>query len=117
MAAKVADKDKTIVVMVCNFGQSELLFNFVCSAKSRGMDLSRILLFATDKDIIDLAESLGLAFFDVQDAFGEMPTAAARKYGDKRFAGKFILCLLLSLLLFLKFGIISSLAVSHLRKA
>jgi hypothetical protein len=73
--------------MVCNFGQSELLFNFVCSARARGLDLSKILLFATDEDIIDLATNLGIAVFDVQDSFGEMPKAAARAYGDKVFAG------------------------------
>ena len=87
IAAKVAGNDNTIVVLVCNFGQSELLFNFVCSARSRDLELSKILLFATDQDISDLATSLGITVFDVQDAFGDMPTAAARAYGDKTFAG------------------------------
>jgi hypothetical protein len=94
IAAKVArggnGKGNTIIVMVCNFGQSELLFNFVCSARARGLDLSRILLFATDEDIIGLASQLGIAVFDVKDAFGEMPKEAARGYGDKVFAGKLL---------------------------
>jgi hypothetical protein len=55
----------TIIVMVCNFGQSELLMNFVCSAKARGFDISNILVFATDQETLDLAESIGLsAYFD-----------------------------------------------------
>jgi hypothetical protein len=55
----------TIIVMVCNFGQSELLMNFVCSAKARGFDISNILVFATDQETLDLAHSIGLAaYFD-----------------------------------------------------
>lgn len=56
---------KTVIVMMSNFGQSELLVNFVCAAKSRGIDTSHILVFATDVETKDLAEHLGLtAFFD-----------------------------------------------------
>jgi hypothetical protein len=55
----------TVIVMVCNFGQAELLMNFVCSAKARGHDISNILVFATDQETTDLAESIGLtAYFD-----------------------------------------------------
>lgn len=85
IAAKVAGKGNTVVVMVCNFGQSELLVNFVCSARARGLDLSTILLFATDSDVSELAKSLGIAVFDVNDAFGDMPKGAARAYGDQSF--------------------------------
>lgn len=76
---------KTIVVMVCNFGQSELFVNFVCSARARNIDLSNVLLFATDQDMYRLAQSLGISTFDVQDAFGDMPTGAAKVYGDRVF--------------------------------
>jgi hypothetical protein len=65
LAEKVATKDNTVTVMVTNFGQSELLVNFVCAARSRNLDTSSILVFATDNDIKELAEQLGLtAFFD-----------------------------------------------------
>ena len=37
--------------------------NFVCSAKARGLDISSVLLFATDQETKDLAEGLGLAAF------------------------------------------------------
>jgi hypothetical protein len=61
---KIAVKN-TVIVMVCNFGQSELLMNFVCSAKARGFDISNIIVFATDQETLDLAESIGLAaYFD-----------------------------------------------------
>jgi len=85
IAAKVAGEGKTVVVLVVNFGQSELLFNFVCNARARGLDLSKILVFATDKDAGELAKSLELAVFDVGDAFGTMPTKAASTYGDRTF--------------------------------
>jgi hypothetical protein len=64
IAEKVAKKN-TVIVLVCNFGQSELLMNFVCAAKARGFDLSPILLFATDIETKELAESLGItSWFD-----------------------------------------------------
>lgn len=64
IAERVA-KDNTIVVMTCNFGQSELLMNFACSAKARGLDLSNVLVFVTDAQTKAIAEGLGLvAFFD-----------------------------------------------------
>ena len=65
LVEKIATSDKTVIVMVCNFGQSELLVNFVCAAKSRQLDTSPVLVFATDKETKELAESLGLtAFYD-----------------------------------------------------
>ena len=62
VAEKVAVKN-TIIVMTCNMGQSELLMNFVCNAKAKGLDISNILLFPTDQETKDLAEGLGLATF------------------------------------------------------
>lgn len=59
----VATPHKTVTVMVSNFGQSELLVNFVCSAKSRQLDISSVLVFATDLETKALAESLGLAAY------------------------------------------------------
>jgi hypothetical protein len=57
--------DNTVIVLVCNLGQSELLANFVCSSRARGFDLGRVLLFATDEETKELAEGLGItAFYD-----------------------------------------------------
>ena len=63
--------------MVCNHGQSELLMNFVCSAKSRNLDLGSVLVFATDEETKELAEGLGLAaFFDKTVSFVGVITLA-----------------------------------------
>lgn len=59
----IADKDNTVIVMVCNFGQSELLMNFVCSAKKRGFDISNIVVFTTDQETTDIAHDIGLATY------------------------------------------------------
>ena len=56
-------QNSTIVVMVCNEGQADLLLNFACTATSRGLDLSSILVFATDEATLKLCQSLGLAAF------------------------------------------------------
>jgi hypothetical protein len=70
---------------VCNFGQSQLLLNFACAARARGLDVSNVLVFATDQETKDLAESVGLtAFFDKRN-FGSMPQKAAESYGDVVF--------------------------------
>lgn len=57
--------NNTIISMVCNFGQSPLLMNFACSSRARGFDISNVLVFATDRETLELAQSLGLnAYFD-----------------------------------------------------
>jgi hypothetical protein len=83
--AKSVAVNNTIVVLVCNFGQSELLMNFICHARSRGLDLSAILVFATDEETLELAQGLGVtAFFD-ETNYGAMPKGAARRYADNTF--------------------------------
>ncbi|CAB9500246.1 Nucleotide-diphospho-sugar transferase [Seminavis robusta] len=75
----------TVVVMVCNHGQSELLLNFACSAKSKNLDISNVLVFATDQETKELAESVGLsAYFDERN-FADVPLEAAGRYGDRKF--------------------------------
>ena len=66
IAEKIAtQEDNTIIVMVVNHGQSELMLNFACNARSRGLDTSNVLVFATDQESKELAESVGLAtYFD-----------------------------------------------------
>jgi Nucleotide-diphospho-sugar transferase len=85
LAQKAAGSGKAVVVQVVNFGQVELLFNFVCNAKARKLDVSNILVFATDNDTYELVKGIGLHVFEVGDAFGDMPTGAAQKYGDRTF--------------------------------
>jgi len=77
--------NNTIIVLVCNYGQSELLLNFLCSAKRRGLDLSHILVFATDIETRDLIEGFGVRAFYDETNFGSMPKGAARAYADKTF--------------------------------
>jgi len=78
---------KVVVVLTCNFGQSELLVNFCCNSRAKGLDISKVVVFATDKHTVELATELGLNVFDVQDAFGPIPEQAANHYGDRIFGG------------------------------
>ena len=55
--------DRTVIVMTCNMGQSELLINFVCTAKERGLDLNNVLVFPTDRQTKEISEGLGLATY------------------------------------------------------
>eukprot|EP00804_Cyclotella_cryptica_P011471 CCRYP_016396-RA/>CCRYP_016396-RA protein AED:0.26 eAED:0.26 QI:45/1/1/1/0.55/0.6/10/2293/648 len=88
MAGSCAGEDNTVIVMVCNTGQSDLLINFVCSADSRGFgDIVRekVLLFATDQGMLDIALGLGMKAFYNEKIFEKMPEKEAGRYGDKAF--------------------------------
>jgi Nucleotide-diphospho-sugar transferase len=80
------DKSRTLVVLTCNKGQSELFRNFVCNARAKGLDLSHVVMFATDLSTYELSRDLGIpAYFD-ESIFKGMPEQAANKYGDMIFA-------------------------------
>ena len=66
MAKSCAGNDNTVIVMVCNTGQSDLLINFICSADARGFgDVVRkkLLVFATDQGVLEIAKGLGVNVF------------------------------------------------------
>jgi hypothetical protein len=83
--AEAVAVNNSIVVLVCNFGQSELLINFICAARSRGIDLKAVLVFATDEETRDLATSLGVSAFYDETNYGSMPKEAAGRYADNTF--------------------------------
>ena len=84
--SEVMKKSKSMVVMVCNKGQAHLFHNFVCNARSKGLDLSRIIMFATDKYTVQLCHDLKIHVYYDETIFGAMPEIAARRYGDKIFS-------------------------------
>ena len=64
----------------------ELLSNFACAARSRGISTANVVVFATDAAALTAAESLGLgAFLDTEGGFGILPTDEAKQYGDAAF--------------------------------
>ena len=99
VAAKAAQgrnsTSNAIVVLVCNFGQSELLLNFLCSAGRRNLDLSSVVVFAADAETYDLVRAFsplgdgkgGVQAFPLYEVLndGFFPKDAARRYGDKKF--------------------------------
>lgn len=84
LVKRIAIKN-AIVVMVCNFGQSQLLLNFACSARAKRLDISSVLVFATDQETKELAEAVGLNVYFDERNFGSMPKKAAKTYGDGAF--------------------------------
>ncbi|KAL9188758.1 hypothetical protein ACHAXT_007136 [Thalassiosira profunda] len=77
---------KTVVVLTCNHGQSELLMNFACSARARGFDLSNVLVFPTDIETKELAEGMGLTAFYEGKMMASIPKEEAAIYGDATFS-------------------------------
>jgi hypothetical protein len=91
VAARVADAGSpavrgNIIVLVCNFGHAELFANFVCAARAGGVDLSKMLMFATDPETHELAMSLGIASFHDAGIFASIPRDASRMYGNDHYA-------------------------------
>jgi hypothetical protein len=84
LVQKVA-RNNTVIVLVCNYGHSELLINFYCSAASRGFDLGQVLVFCTDVQTKALAEGLGLVAFYDRANYANMPKEAAQEYRDDTF--------------------------------
>jgi len=79
-------KNNAVVVMTVNKGQSVLLSNFVCAARSRGLDISNVLVFPTDLEAQKVAKGLGLTtYFDMIN-FRDLPEAESERYGDEAFA-------------------------------
>ena len=59
----VEGKRGPITVLLSNYGQADFLTNYVCSARARDIDLSRVLVFATDHETETLSKSMNLATF------------------------------------------------------
>lgn len=56
--------DNTVIVMVCNKGQVDMLLNFQCSAKARNLqNLQQVVIFATDAEVDGIARSLGFTTY------------------------------------------------------
>ena len=92
IAKSVASKNShnTIIVMVCNYGHSEMMMNFVCNAHAKGKEtqeaLQSVLIFATDIETHKLAQGLGISSFYSPAVFGDVPAEAADEYGDSRYS-------------------------------
>lgn len=71
-----------IIVMVANSGQATFFVNFVCAARHRHLDLSHVLLFATDRDMHELAIVMGVRVFYDERIFASIPKEAAKDYHD-----------------------------------
>lgn len=57
--------DNTIVVIIGNRGHTDLLANFVCANRARGLSLEGIVVFCTDQETCDIATALGMtAYYD-----------------------------------------------------
>merc|ERR1712157_210120 len=101
LVSKIA-RDNTVVILVCNLGQSSLLMNFVCGARSKGFDLGHVLVFATDQYTYTIAQGLGLNTYYDKTIFDDLPVNAANNYGGPVFRGmmwgKVIVTHLLSML-------------------
>ena len=83
--ASSSRRNTAVVVMTCNAGYLPLLLNFVCASRARALDLSQLLVFATDQASYDAASSWGLTVFFTETIFGSLSTEMAQTFADKTF--------------------------------
>ena len=86
----VHSSSNTIIVMVCNWGHVELVLNWLCGARARGLtaSLRHTLIWATDAKTRDTLTAAGLTVVYMDNM--EMPERAAGHYADATF-GKMML--------------------------
>jgi hypothetical protein len=84
-AAAAVGTGGVVVGLTCNWGQAELLTNFVCAARARNLSLTHVLVFALDADTAELCTQLGIASYYNADLFGHMPQSEG-PYGGAKFA-------------------------------
>jgi len=82
----IATPKKSVIVSVVNYGQAVLFENFLCNARSKGLDTSHLLLFATDEKTYKLAMEYGVTVYYNEAIFGDLPENAAGRFGDRIFS-------------------------------
>jgi hypothetical protein len=60
--------------------------NFVCNARAKGINLSNVVMFATDPATQKLSKDLGIPAWYDESIYGKMPESAAGYYGDQTFS-------------------------------
>ncbi len=63
---------------------TDMILNFVCSARKAGKSIDHLVLFPTDDEAAEVAKSLGVAYF-THPSFGDFPKEEAAAYGDSTF--------------------------------
>jgi hypothetical protein len=84
--ANAGTQKGVILLLTCNYGHSDMLINFVCAASKAGLDLSKLLVVATDQETKDLADGLGIAAFYHKQLFHSVPVNASLKFASDHFA-------------------------------
>ena len=79
-----AAKNNVVMTMTMNAGMTDMILNFVCSARRAGHSIDHLVLFPTDDEAVDVAKSLGIAYFR-HKSFGDFPKEEAASYGDNTF--------------------------------
>jgi len=80
--------------MTVNQGQSDLLTNFLCAARARDLDVSRVIVFVSDEETKFLVEGMSLdledhlrvmVYYDERNMADLPKGGEGVKYGDATF--------------------------------
>eukprot|EP00629_Pelagomonadales_sp_RCC1024_P005962 CAMPEP_0119296616 /NCGR_PEP_ID=MMETSP1329-20130426/50660_1 /TAXON_ID=114041 /ORGANISM="Genus nov. species nov., Strain RCC1024" /LENGTH=466 /DNA_ID=CAMNT_0007297553 /DNA_START=61 /DNA_END=1457 /DNA_ORIENTATION=- len=82
--AATASGKGAVLIMCVNWGNLDLLMNFLRSACARGIDVRNLVVFAADKQVDKALRDVGVLVFS-HPALGSFAPGAARSYGDHTF--------------------------------
>jgi hypothetical protein len=73
-----------VLIMCVNWGNLDLLMNFLRSACDKQIDIRNLIVFAADPKVEKALKAIGVLVFS-HDALGSFTAGAARSYGDHTF--------------------------------
>ena len=73
-----------VLIMCVNWGNLDLLMNFLRSACDKQIDIQNLIVFAADPKVEKALKAIGVLVFS-HDALGSFTAGAARSYGDHTF--------------------------------
>ena len=82
--ATMTDSKGAVLVMCVNWGNLDLLMNFLRSACDKKIDVQNLIVFAADPKVEKALKAIGVLVFS-HDALGSFTAGAARSYGDHTF--------------------------------
>ena len=82
--ATMTDSKGAVLVMCVNWGNLDLLMNFLRSACDKKIDVQNLIVFAADPKVEKALRAIGVLVFS-HDALGSFTAGAARSYGDHTF--------------------------------
>jgi hypothetical protein len=75
-------RDNTVILMAFNYGEVNIFANWLCSCKRSNIDVSHLLVVATDEKLHRFLDHIGVVNVYAPEIFGAQSETAATSFGD-----------------------------------